>query len=604
MNSSNHLIYPDYPSTANIHDARHTGAGKTRHVCDKMNKLIPEGQCFIYISSSYDTIDEVAKKIDESNQLLIFKGKTQEGMCEYWRDYQTLNECIKPLYICNKCDFKDNCDYLGQFDKLGEMKNSGSGFVIFTVKENLPTVLKKVSKTHPYIIIDDASLSDITYPTLTVSEESLIEASNYLNQGVIYSELDKAISLLLEGKFEDVKRFVRDNIEYKNEHNYLKEMVSPDLISGKKIPNLKILDSLLDCTNIYEYNDYYQKDSRIYKVASSNLSKLQKYRIIYLNATADSNDRQTMLKFRNFETITKEIEVNPNYHILQIVDARYSKTSLNGSNCRIPKELNLISKITSLALEFIGIPLLLMTHKSIYDSWCKREDVCITEGDYEFVKYFGSDSKATNKYRSFQISVIIGTPILPGEYYIHPSRDCSIIKDGGYPESVLREEIDSDSRGLIHQMIGRTFREDKDNPDCLKLIILFSNIELGDIGATVERYRLDNKEQNKAFYSRVKELAGQAYEEPIIAKAFEELDQILSQSPSLLVTLNKISTDVCLKCGGLLSRNKIAKRIEKKYLIEERINPKNRKPSKYIVSKIGVQSVAGASIKDISCPTS
>lgn len=604
MNSSNHLIYPDFPYTANIHDARQTGKGKTTHVCDKMNELIPLGESFIYISSSYDTLDGVIDKIEKSSQFLTIKGRTQEGMCKKWRDYRSLNEFIRPLYTCYKCDFRDNCDYKKQFVRLDELKNSGSGFVIFTVKENLLTVLERVSKSDPYIIIDDASLSDITYPTLTVSEESLIEASNYLNQWVVYSKLGKAISLLLGGKFGEVKQFVRGNEEYKTELNDLKEIVSPDLTSGKKIPNLKILDSLLDCTNIYEYNNYYQKDSRTYKVASSNLSELHKYKLIYLNATADSNDCRTMLKFGNFETFTQDIKVNPNYHILQIVDARYSKTTLEGPHCRIPKELNLISKITSLALEYIGIPPLLMTHKSIYDDWCKREDICINEGDYEFVKYHGSDSKATNKYSSCPLSIQVGTPILPGGYYIHPSRDCSIINEGGYPESISKEDINSDSRGLLIQTTGRTFRENKDNLGCQKMSILFSNIDLGDIGATVEKYRLDIKKQNEAFYSRVKELAGQVLEEPIITKACEELDQILSQSPSLLVTLNGFGEEIRSKCGGLLSRNKITKRIEEKYLIEERINPKNRKPSKYIVSKIGVQLEAGASIKDISCPIS
>lgn len=598
MNSSNHLIYPDYLSTANIHDARHTGAGKTTHVCDKMNELIPLGESFIYISSSYDTLDGVKSRLNNS-QSLTFKGKTQEGMCPYWRDYLSISEHIRPLYTCFKCNFQDNCPYRKQFDRLDELKNSGSGFVIFTVKENLVTVLKRVPKTDPYIIIDDASLSDITYPSLTISEESLIEASKYLKQWVIYSKLDKPISLLLEGKFEEAKRFVRGNEEYKNELNTLKESVSLDLSDGKKIPNLKVFDSLLECNNIYEYE---RNNSRSFVIASSNLSKLRKYRIIYLNATADSNDRHTMSKLGNFETITKDIEVTQNYYLLQIMDGRYPKSGLESPHSRLPKEINRLLDRIRFASNYTGKPLVIMAHNSIHAAWCKREDMCLDQVEYEFVKYFGSDSKATNKYRSFQISIIIGTPILPGGYYIHPSRDCSIINDGGYPESVSQEEIDSDSRGLIHQMIGRTFREDKNNPDCLKLIILFSNIELGNIGATVEKYRLRDTKQNKTFYSRVKELASQIYEEPIIAKACEGLDQGLSQSPIPMVSLNRFSENVNSACRGLLSTNRISECLKKHYAIEERINPGNHRPAQYIIGKIGVKSEAVASIKDV-CST-
>ncbi|WP_440950289.1 hypothetical protein [Methanosphaerula subterraneus] len=594
---SNLSIYSNYPSNVNILDERNPGAGKTTDALQFSKEKIAAEECVIFIMSDYANLSRVELRLDNI-QSLIFKGKTQKDTCARWEVYKSLYRYIRPPHECDECNSLSSCNYQNQFKRVNELKKSGKGFVIFTVKENLLSVLSLVSGLNPTIIIDDVPLSTVVFPSQPFPKNSLRRASKFVQQKLFFV-LDSVINLLMEEKYEDAIQFVKEHPEeYKAELKEIKNLAYLDYLDiskRKKIPNLIFLESLINCIGIYDLDRYNQES---FKIVSSFVAKLQKYRILYLNATPDEKDRQTMLKLGKFETIEGKADDNSHYLILQVTDSKYTKQTLQESQ-RIIMETNQICDIIQDSVRLINNEIVFMTHENVYNTRIDGKTIShLNLVKHVFVKFYGSDSKATNDFRSHQICIIAGTPYYPPEYFLCPSlSDINDLSDPDAAYPVSREISEDAARGLLIQMIGRICRENEENPDCLKVVIVFSRLHLSDtkflpeIGARIERYKLssNNPEDafgHQAFYSRVKEIVSQAFEESIIAKACEIIDQRVSQYPSEDITLNGISEELTSACGGLLSRNKIGKHLEKIYKIEQRINSRNHRSSICIVGKI------------------
>ena len=604
---SNLSIDSSYPYNDNILDERNPGAGKTTDALQFTKENIEAAECVVFIMGDYSNLSRVELRL-KNCQSLIFKGKTQEDTCFRWEVYQSLYDYIRPPYECDECKSSPLCGYQKQIKRINELKDSGKGFVIFTVKGNLPSVLSLVSSLNPTIIIDDVPLSTVVFPSQTFPKDSLRRASKFVRQNN-FTLLDEVINHLKEDQFEDAKQFVIEHAEeYKTE---LKEMKIKayldysDISKRRKIPNLNFLESLMGCFVVYDL-DRYNQDS--FKIVTSLASKLQKYKIIYLNATPDEKDHQNMLILGKYKTISGKADNNSNYLILQVTDSKYSKQTLQESP-RIIGDINQICKIIKDAVQFTDNKVVFMTHEKIYNTRFKgKESSRLNEVNPIFVKFHGSDSKATNDLRFHQICIIAGTPYYPPEYFLCPSlKDINDSSDPDAAYPVSREISEDATRGLLIQMIGRICRSNEEKSDCLKVVIVFSSLRLSntkflpEIGARIVRYQLlssypDDAFGNEAFYSRVKEVAGQAFEKSIIAKACEIIDQRLPQSPNEAITLHGISEEINSACGGLLSKNTISECLKKYYTIEVRINPGNHKPANYIVGKIGSKSEPGASI--------
>ena len=175
-NMPEEISYSDI-AEKNILDTRFTGGGKTTSAQQFISKAVADGQSVIVLMQSYVRLENnylSCFDADIKQQSLIFKGRTQKGICNYWKELdETYSRGQRPRNDCNICEYTASCVYLKQKAQLDTFVSSDRGFCILTTELNLNHILSRCENRNPVIIIDDISLSSVVSPEITISQKRL-----------------------------------------------------------------------------------------------------------------------------------------------------------------------------------------------------------------------------------------------------------------------------------------------------------------------------------------------------------------------------------------------------------------------------------------------
>jgi hypothetical protein len=96
---NNSKFFPNMPqeisyldiAEKNIFDTRFTGGGKTSSALKFISRAVADGQSVIVLMQSYVRLENNYISCFDGElrpYSLLFKGKTQEGICNYWKELQ------------------------------------------------------------------------------------------------------------------------------------------------------------------------------------------------------------------------------------------------------------------------------------------------------------------------------------------------------------------------------------------------------------------------------------------------------------------------------------------------------------------------------------
>lgn len=126
---------------SNILDRRGTGCHKTTDAIKELNHEVDIGNVVVWVMLSFQNLDEIMVGVESPN-VLIYKGRSHEGMCAAFEEKKHLSRYIHVRASCyDECPNRVLCPYLLQVITVKGLKNSSEGFAILTVPKNLNQVL-------------------------------------------------------------------------------------------------------------------------------------------------------------------------------------------------------------------------------------------------------------------------------------------------------------------------------------------------------------------------------------------------------------------------------------------------------------------------------
>ena len=134
----------------------------------------------IVLMQSYERLENNyhPQLVEAKVPTLIFKGKTQEGLCIHSVKYKKLwKDKTPPKNECDKCPESEKCQYQKQLNDLIEFSKSKEGFCVLTTEKNFKKVYSEIKDRNPVLIIDDISLSSVVMPESEITDfdlESLV----------------------------------------------------------------------------------------------------------------------------------------------------------------------------------------------------------------------------------------------------------------------------------------------------------------------------------------------------------------------------------------------------------------------------------------------
>ncbi len=587
----------------NIFDIRHTGCGKTTAAIEYIHHEVRNGRNVIVVMRSYENLEECKNKLDSDvyERALIFRGKTQPGMCYQGEQRITSLDYIRPINTCTFCPAEEYCEYNKQIAELSNLKDDG--VVVFVVKEMLPFVLNLLSWEGITTIIDDVPLADIMMPTYSTSLSNLEEIESFISRHIgSNGAINNAIGLLKNQEKDVIISYIRENqLEIVSQLHEIEEIVSDHLNPSsqskfqddEKIPDFKIIYPLIDAVRqdgeIKIYNSLNGPISNV-RIVENRLSKLKSIRVFYLNATPGGRDEYCMDQLGDYgDPIRSDAELNDNFTVIHVSDHRYPATGILQSPDAIIGHIEAVNKELIGALECLDESFVLFSHGEVYFS--VFQDLETFEGNHMPVKFFGSLVSSTNEFRGVKISIIVGTPSLPPEAFFHPAYDEWMIpveeRESNYPVPRLISNIES--KNQIIQMIGRIMRKDERNPEAKKICIVFSDIDLADgeympqNGAKIERHSIRSAAGRDTLLSRMHRLSREALEESIIEKMFSEIDLELELGKRIL--LNQYAEKVANQVK-LISASKIKGILSNQYKVERIPHGKFNRQTHFITEKL------------------
>jgi hypothetical protein len=349
--------------------------------------------------------------------------------------------------------------------------------------------------------------------------------------------------------------------ELTEESTSLKLSLSNIENSSMAIPDFKSLFSIIDASRNVESIHFFRIGEDI-KIFIDYSSIFKGYRFFYLDATPSLKDIYCIDRLGDCERITANAELNDNYYILQIGDSANSKQSLETS-IRFIKHYEEITNVFNNDLDFIAQPLLLFTFESVNRIWKDR----FQNVKYDFINYFGSNTRGTNDFNDYPLSMILGNPYLPPEYFRHPAFDKYWKKKGKFPD---RSITDQEAKVNLLQMMGRTLRYNPSDPNQKKMVILFSDIDLTDDclkqnGGRVKRYFITARGEKEKLINGIKKGCQVSLEDKILNKMKLIVDNKLSEED---VYLDQISKELAQHIS-LFKDSTIKTKLENLYITEK-----------------------------------
>jgi hypothetical protein len=568
MNATNNGISYLNIDKQNILDSRHTGAGKTTSAIEYISSTVKRGESVIVLMQAYERLENnYFKQFIPTLQgrALIFKGKTQEGMCKHSSRYSRIWRYSRPTNECSECDARETCLYQDQIRRLQKLVHDREGFVILTTDRLLHFILKNCSPFQPTIIVDDIHLSTIITPEFIIKHKGLEDIQQFFKyQGKDESSLNSLLDELLEDNLTEteIREYILSHTrELTEESTSLKSSLSNIENPSTAIPDFKSLFSIIDASRNVESIHFFRINEDI-KIFIDYSSIFKGYRFFYLDATPSLKDIYCIDRLGDCERITANAELNDNYYILQIGDSANSKQSLETS-IRFIKHYEEITNVFNNDLDFIAQPLLLFTFESVNRIWKDR----FQNVKYDFINYFGSNTRGTNDFNDYPLSMILGNPYLPPEYFRHPAFDKYWKKKGKFPD---RSITDQEAKVNLLQMMGRTLRYNPSDPNQKKMVILFSDIDLTDDclkqnGGRVKRYFITARGEKEKLINGIKKGCQVSLEDKILNKMKLIVDNKLSEED---VYLDQISKELAQHIS-LFKDSTIKTKLENLYITEK-----------------------------------
>jgi hypothetical protein len=177
---------------------------------------------------------------------------------------------------------------------------------------------------------------------------------------------------------------------------------------------------------------------------------------------------------------------------------------------------------------------------------------------------FGDGTRGTNDYKDYPISFIVGNPYYGSDYFLNPAFEKVWKSDAVFEEEkkkdryafrVEREISKSEARINLIQMIGRNLRDSSDNPNSVKVVVVFSDIDFtkeckeqnGGVVIPLDIRReikiFQGKEKGEAKVIDAFRKACQVALRPQIWKGIEErIDGMLKENPNVPIQLQTVAT--------------------------------------------------------------
>jgi hypothetical protein len=587
VSTSNPVSYSDILER-NIFDTRYTGSGKTTSALNYIAEVVKKNRPVIVLMQSYERLETNYHRYLDKIRSIVFKGKTQDGMCIHSGIYKKMrSEGKTPKDECEKCPDSETCAYQKQLKQLASFKQSTEGFCILTTEKNLNNmaVSEVMALLNPVLIIDDISLSTVVMPELEVTSYKLKSLVDHLRAHGVKAQHLHDLSLLLRDFSDENETKIISYISG-NEDQLKKELVlfQTDHEGKEKLPShcaLPFLSSLIYAVKKSDSLHFYSEYDEL-KVVADESSKFNSLKVIYLNATPSLKDEYCIKQLGDFKRLTAKVEETKRYAIFQIIDSATTKQAILTS-ARMKSDVQELTKVIKPTLGVIGQKLLVFGHDEVLKDWDKQDVFSGVELSSE--KYFGDGTRGTNDYRDYPISFVLGTPYYRPDYFLHPAFeehwkskkeiDSERKKDPMWFYYVNRDISVPEAKINLLQMIGRNLRESSDNPDAVKVVVVFTDLDIAkeckeQNGGIVFRCNIrreipivqGTKKGKTPVFDNYKK-ASQAALKPKIKRSIEEhIDKLIEANPSPPLILQRVAE-------GLQDRIKIYNTEGIKKLIRE-----------------------------------
>jgi hypothetical protein len=573
---NNPISYSDIPER-NIFDTRFTGCGKTTSALNYIVEVVKANWPVIVLMQSYERVENnyllPLLKLDVSlkERTIIFKGKTQDDMCKFSPQYTALYEKGKtPKNECKTCSDKERCAYQKQTILLKGYVDSKRGFCILTTDKSLNKILLEMGSLNPTIIIDDISLSTVLMPDI-INKISFLRSLLEYNisndvSALIINELLKKIVTFKKGSDKKIIQYISsNNSRLQSELEQFKISAS----SGEGLsdsPSYAFVIQLISWVRNECPLHFYLEYGKL-KIVADVTSKYSNNRIFYLNATPSLKDKYCVKQLGKFKPLEGDVKGSKRYHIFQIIDSANSKRAIVKPR-KIIRDFNAISGIFKDALSFTDQKLLLFTFEDAFSPWVTSG--ILSDLPHSAECYFGSGTRGTNDYKDYPISMIVGNPCYPNDYYLHPAFEEVWIdndvfekkkEDDPYAYRVDGNISKQEARVNLLQMIGRNLRDSSDNPNAVKVVVVFSNIDIEEgckkqnggsvfpihhIRPEMQIIQSDKKgkKDETPFFDTLKRSCQAALKPKIAMKIEEHIDQMLKENPDVPYPLDVAASEL------------------------------------------------------------
>lgn len=553
----------------NIFDTRFTGCGKTSSALEYIADVVKEKRPVIVLMQSYERLENNfhPQLVEVNIPVLMYKGKTQEGLCTHSKKYNKLwRGGTPPKNECNGCPDSDKCGYQKQIHDLTELSKSNEGFCVLTTEKNFHKVYSEIKDQNPVLIIDDISLSSVIMPESEITTYDLDSLVRHLSKQGTRAQNLHELALMLKDYTKDNEIEIINFINRNEGHlrRELKQFLT-DNTGTSDLPSHKGLAFLSRLILAVKTNGslHFYSDFNKLKIVSDESSKFNSIRTCYLNATPSIKDEYCIKQLGSYHHLAATVHDSKKYIVFQITDSATTKQAIM-SSARMRNDVQEITKIIKPTLSSTGQKLLIFGHEDVLKEWGKDNVFSGLETASEV--YFGSNTRGTNDYKDYPISLILGTPNYPPEYFLHPAFEPfwktkqEIEKERkenphGFLSYVPRKISDLEARTNLLQMIGRNLRDSPDNSDAVKIVIVFTSIDIRkqckeQNGSTVIptlirpdiQVKKGKRKGETPFFDNFKKVSQKALK-PQIKKFIElHIDRLMKDHPNEPLPLHVVAT--------------------------------------------------------------
>lgn len=555
----------------NIFDTRFTGSGKTTSALQYIEDVGKENRPVIVLMQSYERLENnYHRPLDEAKvRTVTFKGKTQEDMCIHSGEYKKLwKEKTPPKSECDKCVESKKCRYQKQLSDLTELSKSKKGFCVLTTEKNFNKVYGSIKDCNPVLIIDDISLSSVVMPESEITSYDLDSLIQHLQkQGTRAHNLHELALMLKdytkENEIEIINFIIlNDGHLHRELQQFLTDKTgTSDLPSHKGLAFLsRLIRAVKTNGSLHFYSDF----NRL-KIVSDESSKFKSIRVCYLNATPSIKDEYCIEQLGDYKPLKATVKESKKYVVFQILDSATTKDNVKKS-IRMQGDVKEITKVIKPTLSATEQKLLIFGHDDVLKEWGKQNVFSGVETASEI--YFGSNTRGTNDYKDYPISLILGTPYYPQEYFLHPAFEphwktkAQIEKEreenpNGFLSYVPRNISNQEARTNLLQMIGRNLRDSPNNPGAVKIVIVFTSIDIKkeckeQNGSTVIptlirsdiQVKRGKKKGETPFFDKFKAVSQKALKPQIMKFIEKHIDNLIKENLGEPVPLHVVAIEL------------------------------------------------------------